>query len=741
MTYSLPQNTNFFSVFRQPTGLAILASVGIHGIVGIGLEQVPILSKQKEISPVQLVELTPEQLSFLPEFSQSDITAMKFDTLVPPSPGDERSGLPVLPPQTEPLKPWTLPEGSSLYNSQTQVTAIPSYPNWPPALPSIDSTPSNQNPALTEIPQTSQRLPYRSPWEEILSQLPPAPPASPSPVSPSNNQYNWQSQLPPQQVYTVPTVPVAPPELPPPPQVQTFNPNVPRNQRFNPQFSGTQVMPPETMTQEPEFQPNAGINRDELVMNSSTDSPLPSGLTRGQQPGSSEDLLDTQQAFNPNLKIPGEATTQTQETEPNASEETELVAGLRPEVWEYQQQLRQEARAGQGAENQEQVQVEVEVQPPVQEASTQPQQQALASPNPPQSNPQAPTTTPSNPESEPELVSGLRPEVWAHQQALRQEFLARQAAANQGESQSQETAIRQQPALAAPQQTTTESNSQSVSEVTEPEVKQPPVAEIPKPEEELTYHQKQMLAYHQELVESNRLQAQGGSLSEEQEAMLAGAEEFYAWFMQLRQDWPDLTPKTPSSIADNYPLAACADKLAGRAVVGTVVNPNGDILFSPKVLRSSGSEILDDAALEYVERSEFSGNEQPTAYQYSFEFNYNGETCDIAQPEDSSQSPNHHTEALTEDSQTIEAEAGEGINPTPEIEAMEDSGQNQPNEFPNPDGNPSETEAFTPQVQSSPADPPASSAPSQDDLPTEPHGSDRGYDIFAPVPLPTTEDR
>jgi hypothetical protein len=56
------------------------------------------------------------------------------------------------------------------------------------------------------------------------------------------------------------------------------------------------------------------------------------------------------------LRIPGEETTHTQETEPNASEETEeeteLVAGLRPEVWEYQQQLRQEARARQAAENQ-----------------------------------------------------------------------------------------------------------------------------------------------------------------------------------------------------------------------------------------------------------------------------------------------------------------------------------------------------------------------------------------------------
>jgi TonB family protein len=577
----------------------------------------------------------------------------------------------------------------------------------------------------------------------------------------------------------------------PPPQVETFNPNVARNQGFNPRFSGTQVIPPETMTQEPEFQPNPGMNRDELAMNSPTDSPLPSGLTSGQQLGSSEDLLDTQQAFNPNLRIPGEETTQTQETEPNASAETELVAGLRPEVWEYQQQLQQEARARRAAETQG------EVQPPVQEASTQPQQQALAETNPPQSNPQAPTTTPSNPESntesEPELVSGLRPEVWARQQELRQQFLARQAAANQGESQSQETVTRQQPASAAPQQTTTEPNSQSVSEVTEPEVQQPAVAETPKPEAELSYHQKQMLAYHQELVEQNRLQAQGGSLSEEQEAMLAGAEEFYTWFMQLRQDWPDLTTKTPSSIADNYPLAACPEKLAGRAVVGTVVNPNGEILESPKVLRGSGSEILDNEALNYVESVQFPTHEQPTAYQYSFEFNYDREACAIAQPDDSSQSPHNHSEAMTEDSQTIEGEAGEGINSpaaieamedsgqpkptefphsddnqseteafTPQvqssqpivegeageginspaaIEAMEDSGQPKPTEFPHSDDNQSETEAFTPQVQSSPTEAEASSAPSQDDLQTEPLGSDRGYHIIAPVPVPTTEDR
>ena len=200
MTYSFPL-TNFFTIFRQPTGLAIIASVGIHGIVGVGLEQVPILSKHKEISPVQLVELTPEQLSFLPEFSQPEMAAMNFDTLVPPSPGDAGSGLPAVPPAMEPLEPWTLPEGSSLYNSDKPLATIPSLENSPPAF--------SKNNSPTQTPKTPQTLPSPSPWEELLSQLPPPPP-----FIPSNNQYNESNQLPQQQLYTVPTAPASPPELP-----------------------------------------------------------------------------------------------------------------------------------------------------------------------------------------------------------------------------------------------------------------------------------------------------------------------------------------------------------------------------------------------------------------------------------------------------------------------------------------------------------------------------------------------
>jgi TonB family protein len=393
----------------------------------------------------------------------------------------------------------------------------------------------------------------------------------------------------------------------------------------------------------------------------------------------------------------------------------------------------------------------------------------LGSTNPAQSNQQPPSNTPNNSESDPELVPGLKPEVWAYQQALRQELLARQAAATQGEPQTQNKVTPQEPAQAVPQQTTTGTDSQSQSEVTETPEKESEVVETPSPEG-LTHHQQEILAYQQQLREENSQREQGGSLSEEEEAMLAGGEEFYTWFMQLRQELPNLAPKTPSSIADNYPLAACAERLEGRAVVGTVVNPNGEIMESPKVLRGTGSEILDDAALNYVESVGFPANDQPTAYQYSFEFNYNGEICSIAAPDGSSENQTSTPEGETAIGET-EASGLDGDSSHPKIEAINTSPLNQPPGTPVEGTDESQTEALQPGGQSSDplsqtspdsqtealqpggqsSDPSSQTSPeSRQDgeqqpsnpltLEPEPENSN-GYKIYTPVPLPTDEER
>lgn len=643
MSYAIPQNTNFLTVFRQPTGVALIASVGIHGLIGVSLQNVPILSKQKDISPVQLVELTPEQLGILPEFSQPDMTAMKFDTLVPPSPGAPLSGLPGLPPLGEPLQPWTLPEGSSLYNGESLAT-IPNLENWPPTPPPIaseppkknSSSPFKNNPGLNQTPATQERVAVRSPLEELLSQLPPPPP-----VAPYNNPSDLLSQVP-QQFYTIPALPDAPPELPPAPQF------APQFEGFNPSFPPNQVIPPQGQNQTP-----PSIDPEELVMNSPNsgnpapdrNSALPGGVTPRQPVDSAQPLLDTQQPVNPNLAIaPREQTSQSQE-------ETKLVPGLRPEVLAYQEKLRQAFRDG----------------------------KLEATETRPNLPPEASANAPSE-QKQPELAQESNPPQLADRQQQKQ-----------------------------------------------------PESAPATPPQQLTHHQQQMLAYQQQLKEQQRLQQQGGSLSAIEEAMLAGGEEFYIWFMQLRQELPDLSAKTPSAIANNYPLAACDRKLEGRAVVGTVVNPDGEMIKSPKLLHSSGSEILDNEALRYVESKDFPVQDHPTAYQYPFEFNYSAETCAIAQPDsDTTNQP--------ATPQVVNPEAESPGNSNSAVPSGATTGQG--------DTQAVETEAFQPQDPG--ASDPATSAPPATEkttenaapqppasltLDTEPRNGN-SQEFFAPVPIP-----
>lgn len=624
MSYAILQNTNFLTAFRQPTGLALIASVGIHGLVAVSLQNVPILSKQKEISPVQLVELTPEQLGILPKFSQPDMTAMKFDTLVPPSPGAPLSGLPVLPPLQEPLPPWTLPEGTSLYNGQSLAT-IPNLENWPPSPPVIAPEPLKQDSSLplknnlgfNQTPVTQEQAAVRSPLEELLSQLPPPPT-----VAPYNNQADLFSQAP-QQVYTIPALPDTPPELPPPPQ---FTPQL---EGFNPSFPATQVIPPVG-----QVQPSPLINPEELVMNSPNgQNALPGGLTPGLEAGKAQPLLDTQQPVNPNLVLPPRE--QTSENPGQESSPAENAA-----VLAYKEKLRQAFRNGQGSTNQD------------------------------QPNPDA-------------IATNAQPEV--------------------------------------PQ----------------------PATEQAKPSQQLTYHQQQMLAYHQQLKEQYRLQQEGGSLSPTEEAMLAGGEEFYTWFMQLRQELPDLSAKTPRAITDNYPLAACGQKLEGRAVVGTVVNAAGEIIKSPKILHSSGSDVLDHAALEYVESKDFPAQGQDIAYQYPFEFNYSAATCALAKPDSNTSDPTSQpatplvnpeaASPVSQGGQTRDAETREATTGQGETQAVEPkSVPTQAEQAPTPaTSSPQATEKTTENA--------APQAPAALTLDTEPRNGNV-QQFYAPVPVPTIDN-
>ncbi|WP_254564181.1 hypothetical protein [Oscillatoria sp. HE19RPO] len=158
MSYSLPKNS-LLDLLSQPTVVAVLASVGIHGLVGISWDRLP-FSGGNEPNPwttVDLVNLTPEELSRLPDFSSPQATgsgslnssseplaALPELAPLPPSPGN--SG----------LEPLTLPPGTPLYDLPLDLPPAPSLSDLQTPLPSLPDyqSPSGFREGLTN-PQSS----------------------------------------------------------------------------------------------------------------------------------------------------------------------------------------------------------------------------------------------------------------------------------------------------------------------------------------------------------------------------------------------------------------------------------------------------------------------------------------------------------------------------------------------------------------------------------------------------------
>lgn len=145
---------------RQPTWIALVASLGIHGILLMMLSILPLVSSEpsetEPIDPVDLVELSPEEQSRLPDLSTS---------LIPPPPSPSA--------QTDQYSLRPLPNPFS---------SIPTVPNFPPSYrpPSSIFIPPTFPPAP---PRTyTSRSPGRSPTTASPSaSASPSPQASPSP--------------------------------------------------------------------------------------------------------------------------------------------------------------------------------------------------------------------------------------------------------------------------------------------------------------------------------------------------------------------------------------------------------------------------------------------------------------------------------------------------------------------------------------------------------------------------------
>lgn len=209
----------------QPTSIAVMASVGIHALVGVALPYLPLSSQEKPQTrrTVQLVELTPTEQSRLPQLSQLPLTLPPtgqlppLSSLYPPLP--KNSSLYNLPPVSSTLPAnglgLRLPRSQSTTRSRSPIqfqnsrnlrifngsTRIQPPPQWmrpspalsqlldqqnlkpatslPPAPTSNTATGQTASPNPTPVKPESQERPPT----EVASSTPPSQPSSQTPKS------------------------------------------------------------------------------------------------------------------------------------------------------------------------------------------------------------------------------------------------------------------------------------------------------------------------------------------------------------------------------------------------------------------------------------------------------------------------------------------------------------------------------------------------------------------------------
>jgi hypothetical protein len=161
MSYASPNKSfpellkNLSQTLGQPTGIAVLASIGIHAALGVSLPYLPLSSqpKPKPIRNVQLLELSPKELSQLPAPSPSPL----------PLPSALNQQLQPLPSLSSPLSG----AGSSLPSSSDKSLSLSD-------LPPISSLPSTGG-FSWQIPKRSPNLKLstrNSPSNDLAKQKP-----------------------------------------------------------------------------------------------------------------------------------------------------------------------------------------------------------------------------------------------------------------------------------------------------------------------------------------------------------------------------------------------------------------------------------------------------------------------------------------------------------------------------------------------------------------------------------------
>lgn len=230
---------------RSSTGLAALASVGFHLLLLAVLPVLPLDSKaleSQEQRTVGLVELTPDELSRLPQVSTSPVT-------LPPPIATPSSVLPPLPlPPPINLSPSSVPPAYNYPPVGTQPSILPPLPP-PPAinLPAPGVPPAYNYPIRASLPPPQTiRVPSTAPYPNNRPFTPLFPPGKLSAPAPSQPYRIGQLPPPPtlpgsrnlpSNTGLQPAAPFSQPATSPSPIAQQ-NTNQPQNQKVaiaNPQ--------------------------------------------------------------------------------------------------------------------------------------------------------------------------------------------------------------------------------------------------------------------------------------------------------------------------------------------------------------------------------------------------------------------------------------------------------------------------------------------------------------------------
>jgi hypothetical protein len=112
--------------------------------------------------------------------------------------------------------------------------------------------------------------------------------------------------------------------------------------------------------------------------------------------------------------------------------------------------------------------------------------------------------------------------------------------------------------------------------------------------------------------------------------------EFMNWYVS--QTWEEFdsaplpSPKALAALVVEYPLNQCLTPSPTDGQLEVIVSPDGSLARDPRVLGSTGYDVLDEKAVENTVQYDFPANEGldepvPTVYWLPVEVAYDAATC------------------------------------------------------------------------------------------------------------------